>query len=133
MRRPADGCSGITSSRGRRTSGLAVRTAVWYSRELTKVKNADLRWVQGDVRPMHREMVAAANGKNVWIAGGGELAGQFYDAGLLDELILQIAAVTLCRGLPLLPRKIVSPPLELTKVATFGKAFVELRYDVPKS
>jgi dihydrofolate reductase len=50
-------------------------------------------------------MRAAAGGKNVWIVGGGDLAGQFADAGLLDELIVYIAPVTLGGGAPLFPRR----------------------------
>ena len=40
---------------------------------------------------------------NLWLVGGGELVGQFYDAGLLDEIIVQIGSVTLGSGKPLLP------------------------------
>ena len=107
-------------------------TWVFSSRELPPIEGADIRFVRGDVRPVHAEMVAAANGKNVWVVGGGELAGQFHDAGLLDELIIQIAPVTLAGGAPLLPRRIAHPPLQLTSVTQFG-AFAELRYDVRRS
>jgi dihydrofolate reductase len=51
-------------------------------------------------------MVAAAGGKNLWIVGGGDLAGQFADAGLLDEVIVYIAPVTLGSGAPLLSRRV---------------------------
>lgn len=44
-------------------------TWVFTSRSLPELQDADLRFVQGDVRPVHREMVAAAAGKNVWIVG----------------------------------------------------------------
>jgi dihydrofolate reductase len=80
---------------------------------------------------VHPEMVQAAGGRNVWIVGGGELAGQFHDAGLLDELIVQLAPVTLGRGAPLLPRRIATPPLRLQSVSQLG-AFAELRYAVPR-
>ena len=43
---------------------------------------------EGDVVPVHEAMVAAAGGRNVWVVGGGDLAGQFADAGLLDEVIV---------------------------------------------
>lgn len=58
--------------------------------------------------------------------------GQFHDAGLLDEIIVQIGSVTLGAGKPLLPRAIWSPPLTLTSVRLMGPGFAELRYDVPK-
>lgn len=105
---------------------------VFTHRELPAVPGVDVRFVSGDVRPVHEQMVAAAQGKNVWLVGGGELVGQFYDAGLLDELIIQIAAVTLGRGLPLLPRRIASPPLRLLSVTACGNSFAELRYAVPR-
>ena len=66
----------------------------------------------------------------MWICGGGDLVGQFYDARLLDELIIQVTSVTLGKGAPLLPRRIVHPPLRLSSVEQFGDGFVELRYDV---
>ena len=37
--------------------------------------------------PCTTAMVAAAGGRNIWLVGGGDLVGQFYDAGFLDELI----------------------------------------------
>jgi dihydrofolate reductase len=105
---------------------------VFTSRELEGVRGADIRFVRGDVRPVHEQMRIAAEGKNVWLVGGGELVGQFHDAGLLDELIVQVASVTLGAGKPLLPRQIAFPPLRLTSVQQFGPGFAELRYAVPR-
>ena len=34
-------------------------------------------------------MTEAADGKDLWVVGGGELVGQFHDAGLLDEVWIQ--------------------------------------------
>ena len=107
-------------------------TWVFTSRTLPGVPGADVRFARGDVRPVHREMAAAAAGKNVWIVGGGDLAGQFHDAGLLDELFVQIGSVTLGAGKPLLPRKITSPPLRLVSVKAVGTGFAELHYEVPR-
>ncbi len=77
-------------------------------------------------------MLQAAGGKNLWVVGGGDLAGQFYDAGLLDEVIVQIGSVTLGKGKPLFPRRLTSPPLKLESVRQVGTGFAELRYTVPK-
>ena len=106
---------------------------VFSSRELPPIPGADIRFVRGDVRPVHEAMAHAANGKNVWIVGGGDLAGQFADAGLLDEILVQIGSVTLGAGQPLLPRRIVSPSLTLTGVRQVGTGFAELTYAVPKA
>jgi dihydrofolate reductase len=103
---------------------------VFTSRTLPAVAGADIRFVRGDVRPVHREMAAAAKGKNVWIVGGGELAGQFHDHGLLDELIVQVGSVTLGSGAPLLPRRITTPPMRLVSASAVGSGFAELRYEV---
>ena len=79
---------------------------VFTHRSLTVVPDARIEFVSGDVAPVHAEMSAAAGGRNVWIVGGGDLVGQFADAGLLDEVIVQIAPVTLGGGAPLLPRRV---------------------------
>lgn len=107
-------------------------TWVFTSRALSTVPGADIRFVRGDVRPVHQQMVTAAGGKNVWIVGGGDLAGQFYDRGLLDELFVQIGSVTLGAGKPLLPRAITSPPLRLLSVRAVGTGFAEVHYEVPR-
>ncbi len=105
-------------------------TWVFTSRTLPAVPDADIRFVRGDVGPVHRAMVEAAAGRNVWIVGGGDLAGQFYDRGLLDEIHVQIGSVTLGAGKPLLPRTITSPPLRLVSVRAVGTGFAELRSQV---
>jgi dihydrofolate reductase len=108
-------------------------TWVFTTRDLPRIDGADVRFVRGDVRPVFEAMTAAAPGRNIWIVGGGDLAGQFHDHGLLDELIVTIASVTLGSGKPLLPRAITTPPLRLVSVQTYGTAFVQLRYAVPNS
>jgi len=107
-------------------------TWVFSHRTHRPVPGADLRFVQGDVRPVHAAMRAAAGDRNIWLAGGGDLVGQFHDAGLLDEIIVQIGSVLLATGRPFLPRRIAFPPLRLTSARQIGAEMVELRYDVPK-
>jgi dihydrofolate reductase len=107
-------------------------TWVFTHRALPGVPGADIRFVHGAVQPVHAQMQQAAKGKNLWLVGGGDLVGQFHDAGLLDELIVQVASVTLGAGRPLLPRAITQPPLALTAARAMGKGFAELRYQVPR-
>jgi dihydrofolate reductase len=77
-------------------------------------------------------MRAAAGTRNIWIVGGGDLVGQFYDCGLLDQLIIQIGSCTLGTGKPLLPRRLPSPVLRLASVRQMGSGMAELRYEVQK-
>jgi dihydrofolate reductase len=107
-------------------------TWVFSSRQLPAPDGLDIRFVSGDVVPVHAAMVEAAAGKNVWLVGGGDLVGQFADAGLLDEVILGVAPVFLGAGAPLLPRRITTP-LELVQATTHGTTFVMLRYRVPRT
>lgn len=106
-------------------------TWIFSSRALPPVPGADLRFVRGDVRPVHEAMCRAAGTRNVWVVGGGDLAGQFFDADLLDEVIVQIGSATLGKGKPLFPRRLTSPPLRLTSAKQIGSGFAELRYEVP--
>jgi dihydrofolate reductase len=106
-------------------------TWVFSSRPLPAISGANLHFVRGDVRPVHTAMRAAAADKNIWIVGGGDLAGQFHDAGLLDEVIVQLGSVTLGQGKPLFPRRLTSPPLVLLSARQLGTGFAELRYQVP--
>ncbi len=108
-------------------------TWIFTSRTLPTIEGADIRFVKGDVRKVHDQMKNVAGNKNIWVVGGGDLAGQFYDADLLDELIVQIGSVTLGRGKPLFPRRVLSPSLRLISVRQIGTGMAELRYEVFKN
>lgn len=105
-----------------------VPTWVFTHRDLTSPPGADVRFTQEDVPAVHVEMTAAAGDRDIWVMGGGELVGQFADAGLLDELIIAYTPVTLGDGAPLLPRRL---ELRLTELAANGE-FACARYDVVK-
>ena len=94
--------------------GYTQPTWVFTHRELELPAGADVRLTQAEVSMVHAEMEQAAEGKDLWVVGGGDLAGQFADAGLLDEVWVQYAPVTLGSGAPLLPRRL---DLELLEVA----------------
>jgi len=106
-----------------------VPSWVFTHRQLPVVPDARIEFTSADVRAVHEEMVGAAGDRNVWIVGGGDLAGQFADAGLLDEVIVSIAPVTLGGGAPLLPRRI---ELRLDELGRNGD-FVSARFSVVRS
>lgn len=86
----------------------------------------DIRFTSADVREVYAEMEAAAGGRDLWMVGGGDLAGQFADRGLLDDLIVSFAPVTIGDGRPLLPRHV---ELRLTEVGRSGE-FAVASYEV---
>jgi dihydrofolate reductase len=102
---------------------------VFTHRQLQVVPGAPIEFTSADVRAVHEQMADAAGGRNVWIAGGGDLAGQFADAGLLDEVIVYIAPVTLGAGAPLLPRRIELRTEEVARNGDFACA----RYSVVRA
>jgi dihydrofolate reductase len=104
---------------------------VFTTRKLPTPPQADVRFVQGDVAPVHAAMKAAAPGKDVWVCGGGGLAARFLEADLLDEMVITVASWTLGSGKPLLPFS-STRPFELVSARALGTGFAELRYRVPR-
>lgn len=100
-------------------------TWVFTHRDLAKA-DGDIRFVSGEIAPIHQEMVRAAGDANIWVVGGGDLAGQFADADLLDEVVASIAPVTLGAGRALFPRR---RNLELIDVDR-NRAFACVRYRI---
>ena len=63
-------------------------------------------------------------------SGGGDLAGQYADVGLLDEIVVDVAPATLGRGAPLFPRRLATPPRLRLLEARPNNVFARLRYSV---
>jgi dihydrofolate reductase len=106
-------------------------TWVFTHRELPRIPSIDLTFVEGEVRDVYDRIVEIVPGKNIWVVGGGDLVGQFDDAGLLDEIRLGVTPVTLGAGAPLLPRRITSERMRLRSVERSGQ-MVNLVYDVSR-
>lgn len=102
---------------------------IFTHRDLPPVPGARLHFVSGAVAPVHDAMTTAANGRNVWLVGGGELVGQFADQGLLSQIILSVAPVLLGSGAPLLPRRLAATELTLMESRQDG-TFAYLSYAV---
>jgi len=102
---------------------------VFSSRSLPRVPGADVRVVSGGVEAQWRSIQDAAGAGDVWIVGGGDLAGQFADARLLTEVRVSVAPVTLGSGKPLLPRALGADRLTLVTAKRAGQ-FAELVYSV---
>jgi dihydrofolate reductase len=102
------------------------------SRELRlpEGEGVDVRVADTPVRELYREMSAAAGDGVLWIVGGGGVASQFADEGLLDEVHLTVVPVVLGGGKPLFERPLPSGALQLVGTRAFRNGMVELRYAV---
>jgi len=86
----------------------------------------NITFVSGKPVEHHAAIAEAAGDKDIWVVGGGGLAADWAEAGLLQELIVYIAPVTLGAGRPLFPRPF---DLRLVELAQ-NKAFACARYEV---
>ena len=102
---------------------------VFTSRELPVPAGAEVRFVNSSVADALPELRAAAGDGDIWVIGGGDLAGQFLDAGALDEIALSIAPVAVEGGAPQFPRRLESDRLHLVEAHAVGQ-FVRAVYEV---
>ncbi len=97
---------------------------------LPEGEGVDIRLANADVSDLYDEMVAAAGERNLWVVGGGNVASQFADAGLLDDVIVTLVPVVLGDGKPLFDRRLPGGPMQLTRTRTFDSGMVELAYAI---
>lgn len=121
----------VYSPQGENPWPYKIPAFVFTSRQLKAVPGADIRFVKGDVALVHRKMIGAAAGKNIWIVGGGELAAKFYDQNLLDEVIIHLTSITLSGGAPLFPRA-MKKPMELVHFGKMQEGIIEVHYKISK-
>jgi dihydrofolate reductase len=94
---------------------------VFSHRDLPPIPGVDLHFVSGDVAAAYDDIAAAARDGDIWVVGGGDLVGQFDDAGHLDEIQLGVTPVVLGAGAPLLPRRITSARMRFRSARQTGE------------
>ncbi|CAN5601459.1 dihydrofolate reductase family protein [soil metagenome] len=102
---------------------------VYTSRELPPIEDGRVEFLRGDVRERHPEMLEAAGDRDLWVLGGGELASQYSDAGLLDLLTLTVTPIVLGEGIPLFAKP-QPKPMRLLSVRPFDNGMLELSYEL---
>ncbi len=100
---------------------------VFTSKKLKTIENADVRFVNGEVRSQHAELQKLAGKKDVWLMGGGDLVGQFHDAGLVDEMHIQTVTVFLNEGKKLFSRR-TENAFKIKEIIKRGDTCVEVQY-----
>lgn len=94
-------------------------------------------FIDDDIGQFVRDL-KAREGKNIWLSGGGELAGAFLEADLVDEIYLGITPILIGSGIPLFPEINREIDLRLVENNTcYNKAkdnaMIELKYAVVRS
>ena len=67
-------------------------------------------------------------GKDIWLMGGGEVARDFLQADLVDELHLGVIPVLLGEGLPLFPSGFPQRNFKLMENKSFSQGLISLKY-----
>jgi len=102
---------------------------VYTNRDLPVMDEAvNLQFASGDVSELHGEMLEAAGGKDLWLVGGGDLASQYYEAGLLDHVRLTVVPIILGAGYPLFAKPVA--PMKLLGMTPFDSGMIELDYEI---
>ena len=102
-------------------------TWVFTRRELEVFEGEDIRLVDDSPEAVINEIAESADGKAVWLVGGGDLIAQFLKADLIDEVIHFLVPKVLGEGVPLYP-KAVPDPFAVESVQIGDSGLVELRY-----
>jgi len=106
---------------------LRGKRVVVASRTLQQAPGASL--VRDDVAGHAAALKAEAGGRDIWLFGGSDLAGQLFEAGLVDRLEVAVMPVLLTRGIPLLPPG-TAQRLSLVSARSLASGIQMLSYDV---
>jgi dihydrofolate reductase len=103
---------------------------VLSSRDLPVPQGAadDVNIVDAQVAEIIDEIRTAASGRDMWVIGGGNVASQFANDGLLDELHVTVVPVVLGTGKPLFNGPLAGGAMQLLGTQVFANGMVELRY-----
>ncbi len=105
-------------------------TVVMTTRQLLSTR-ASVQFYSGDPRSLIGEVLAPRY-RNIWLVGGAILGQSFLKLGLVDEIRLMIAPVTLGDGLRLFGDS-GEQKWHLTNVVGYKNGFVELAYRRPSA
>lgn len=107
---------------------MGIKTYV-FSRTLQPSPSAGVNLVSADALEFVRQL-KQADGKDIWLMGGGLLAASLLQARLVDEIELTLQPVLLGTGVPLFPAFDGQVGLQLRDCKTYKSGLVGLSYTV---
>jgi dihydrofolate reductase len=105
-----------------------IPTWVLTHRQLPVIESSKAVFWAGDIAQLDTKLRETAGDRDVWVVGGGNVAAQFADAGLLDELRVTIMPILVGSGKALLPVARPTAPLSLLRTTPFEGGAVEHVY-----
>ena len=116
----------LTKGKGNPYSGMKVYV---FSRTLKPQKQGDLEIVADDAVKFVKRL-KKADGEDICVMGGGELARSLFEADLIDEIGFNIHPVLLGSGIPLFHELKRQIDLELLECKRFQNGCVYVSYRV---
>ena len=113
--------------RAGKTSPYPSLRQIVFSRSMEKSPDPDVELVRDGALDRIRALKEEA-GAGIWLCGGGHLATQCLEAGLIDELVLKLNPIVFGRGIPLFDKSVNVGTLELTSKKTYASGIVQMHY-----
>ena len=109
----------------------ATPVFVLTTRSLPK-RGESVRFLSGDVGRLLEDQLKPQF-RNIWVAGGGAVAGEVLRRGLADEVRYSILPVAIGRGVRFFDGLDRDVALHLVEVKTYTTGVVAARYTVPRA
>ena len=103
-------------------------TFVLTSRELPRTRST-VQFFSGDLSHLMLERLRPTY-RNIWVVGGGMVAGECVRLGLADEVRYSVLPVLIGDGIPFFERLDKDVALHLMEAKAYKNGMVELRYEV---
>ena len=120
----------VAARSGSKGGYSGVKTYV-FSRTIKKASTKKLKFVSEDAASFVRRL-KEEEGKDICVMGGGVLAKSLFEAGLIDEVGLNIHPVLLGSGIPLFYEMPLQIDLELVKCQQLTNGCVVVTYRTKK-
>jgi len=99
-----------------------------FSRTRDGERDDHAAFVSGDI-PSFVRTLKVQPGRNIWLAGGGEIIRPLLQDDLIDEFRIFVHPIVLGSGVPLFPAPLLMKKLNFKECHAFGTGLVRLTYE----